>query len=407
MKKALICTILATTVINVLFPLICYQLFGIFYVFNPFETKYLIYSSIIILFVLFVLFVLVKLSIRGTSKYEIEDLFESILLNGKTTERLFLIAIVLSITKQIMSGGFSGIISGAGNGGLISYVQLFFNIHLLHFLVLLKAYREKNIKKIIILELLYLTVTLFGASRSGIFWIVFFNLIIISALRISREIKRKILMLSVLAILVSPVIFAFSTNAREKASQATNAIARIIVARLSYLEVASIEIDQYLNDSYQKEVFQEKYGIDNQIKQSINSIVPGDLFEYDVQPNQYWRTVFLGWSVEGSQSNYTSIYMILPLYFILKYGLVLGITFCIVFIYSLYRFFARIKDCSISIFCSCFFFYTFFQYFDWVYHFQDVMGVLLTLLLIKALNGELVIGRIRFVIGPRKSVFIK
>lgn len=400
MKRAFLNTILATIGINIMFPILCYLLFGIIYVFMPFDVEYLVYSSLILIGVLLASYYLIWRSKKGIYKYNIEELLNSRFLNKSITEYLFIASVLLNAIKQIVLGGFAGILAGAGNGGLISYVQLFLNIHVLHFLVLLRAYRDKKVIKIIIWETLYLATTLLSASRSGIFWIVFFNISIIASLQISKKIKRRIISLVCVAVLVSPVLFAFSTNTRDKVKHSTDTIARTIVARLSYLELASIEMDQYLNNSYEKDIFQEKYGIKNQFEQSVNSIIPGSVFADDVQPNQYWRSVFSGWTLTGAKMNYTSINMVLPIYFIFKFGITAGVIICILFIFFLYRIIARIKDPAISTFLSCFLFYTLFQYFDWVYHFQDIVGIVLTLFFVKVVSGEFLFGKIRFVAIP-------
>ena len=400
MKRTFLNTILATLGMNILFPLICYMFFGIIYVIKPFDIRYLIITSAILIFVLLNSYVLIRFSRNGVLKYDIDDLLSSDFLNNKYAELLFAVAIIVNIVKQVLVGGFAGIITGAGNGGAISYLQLFLNIHVLHFIVLLKQYKNKNIKGIIIWESLYLVTTLFSASRSGVFWIVFFNISIVLSLKISRKLKKTIITLMMVAIIASPVLFAITTNARESVKHTSTEIAQTIVARLSYLEVASIEMDQYSNDTYDKQIFHDKYGVDNQIKQCINSVIPGSVFKDDVQPNQYWRAVFSGWTLDDAKLYYTSIYMILPMYFVYKFGLILGILISVCFIYVLYRVIGKVKDPTIATFLSCFLFYTLFQYFDWCYHFQDIFGIVLTLWFVNVLGGNF--GRVRFVVTHQK-----
>ena len=163
-------------------------------------------------------------------------------------------------------------------------------------------------------------------------------------------------------------------------------MAHKMVARISYDEIAGIELEQYMENKYQKEIFQEKYGVMNQLEQCINSIMPGDLFESDVQPNQYWRAVFVGWSLQGCQEHYMSMTSMLPMYLIMKYGFFYGIIISIVVIVGIYFLISKIKEPVVSSFLAGVIFYTFFQFFDWCYHFRDMFCFVLTFLMIRCLG---------------------
>ena len=142
-------------------------------------------------------------------------------------------------------------------------------------------------------------------------------------------------------------------------------------------------MEQYLEGSYKKLIFEEKYSLQNQGEQILNSILPGDLFPSDVQPNQYWRAIFAGWREDLAKEHYMSMTFMLPMYFILKYGFSLGFIYFVVFFFCMYVLISRIKDPVASIFLIGTLTYSVFQYFDWCYHFQDVFYFTLTFFAIR------------------------
>lgn len=212
---------------------------------------------------------------------------------------------------------------------------------------------------------------------------MFFNVILILGIKISRDMKQKIGVLIMIAVLIAPFLYAVSTISRGGAQNTVEYMAKQIVARLSYIEPGGIELQQYVEKTYNKAVFLEKYGLKNQTEQIINSMFPGDIFENDVQPNQYWRTIFAGWNKEEARKYYTSSTMILPMYFYLKYGGILGISLCVIFSCGLFWIICRIKDSAVAVFMASYTFYTIFQYFDWAYHARDLTCFLLTFLVVR------------------------
>lgn len=65
-----------------------------------------------------------------------------------------------------------------------------------------------------------------------------------------------------------------------------------IVGRCSNLEVLGDALYQKKENLWNSDVFERKYSIENQFKICVNSLVIGDVFEDDVYPNQYYRTIF-------------------------------------------------------------------------------------------------------------------
>lgn len=385
MKKIFYTMIGITFCLSIIFPGCVYITFGFFYEYFPVDEKYVFIAAVILTIVLFLFSLTIFLSKHG--KEGIDSCSESQMaaFGEKEIEILFWICMLLNIYNAVRISDYSDRISGAANGTLLAYVQLFFDMRFLYFGVLLKAYKRGKLRNIMLSSAVYLVVTVLYASRSGAFWIVFFNICLLTSIKTTRYMKKKISILLLALCLIAPFIFVFSTNQRSTTENTVSYFAKLIVARLSYIEIGGIELEQYINDTYEEEVFLEKYGVENQVKQIINSALPGDLFEYDVQPNQYWRAVFAQWQPEACAQYYTSTYMVFPMYMILKYGYVLGILLSIIVLYVLYILICRIKNKIVASFLASYFFYCFFEFFDWSYHFRDLLTFLLTALAVHSL----------------------
>lgn len=382
MKKIYLLIISLTLALNILFPWMVYKLFGFFYVYYPVKEASVDRATLMLCVSLLLLTFILLLSKYGKKKLNY-NIFEESDLVGKEIIHIYYIAIVVNLLNAISLGNFSSLINGASNGTIFSYLQLFLDMRILYFFSLLRAYKLQSLKKISLYSFLYVGISILYASRSGIFWMVFFNIILFIGLDIPKKLKKNIRHLLIIPILLAPFLFVFSTNARGDTPNTVEYFAKLIVARLSYTEASGIELEQYENATYDKEIFEEKYGLRNQYEQTINMIFPGDVFEYDVQPNQYWRAIFADWTVEGAKQHYTSMYMILPIYLCLKYGEIFGIAIFIFLIYILFRITCNIKESPVALFLSSYFFYTLVQYFDWAYHMRDLMCFLLTIFLIK------------------------
>lgn len=386
MKKIYIFNIFVTLILHIIIPICIYLIFGFQYEYAPVKEQYVYMAAIILAGVLLASAILIVVFSRNKRNITLQNLYDSKLLGGNTIEIIFIFTLFINIIKIIQTGNFDSILNGAGNGSIIAYLQLFFDIRVVYFCVLIKSYRAKSFGKIFLWSILYVGISLMYSSRSGILWMVFFNAWIVLGVEISSRMKKNILLIICLAVGISPFLFAYSTNSRATERQSAQYMAHKIVARISYDEIAGIELEQYMENKYQKEIFQEKYGLINQLEQCINSIMPGDLFESDVQPNQYWRAVFVGWSLQGCQEHYMSMTSMLPMYLIMKYGFFYGITISILVIVGIYFLISKIKEPVVSSFLAGVIFYTFFQFFDWCYHFRDMFCFVLTFLMIRCLG---------------------
>lgn len=74
-------------------------------------------------------------------------------------------------------------------------------------------------------------------------------------------------------------------------------------------------------------------------------------------------------------------------------------------IYSLFRITCKMKNNAFALFVASYFFYSLFQFFDWVYHAQDIYAFLLTVISIKVM--EMLVGKYKIKIGARKYFMMK
>lgn len=393
MKKIYLMSITISLGLGVLFPWLVYKIFGFFWNYAPVKEKYVDISAVILLITLLLIAIVVGFSKHGKKSINFAEVVKSTLLYNQAIDHLYLISIAINILNVLLTGDYQNFLEGAANGTILAYLQLFFDIRILYYLAILKAYKNQKMGKIIFYSLLYVVISILYSSRSGLFWMAFFNICLIAGVRISKAFKQKIMLLIMVAIMLAPIVFSVATTSRGGAENTIEYMAKIIVARLSDIEISGIELEQYIEGTYNEEIFVEKYGLKNQIAQAINSLLPGDIFQSDVQPNQYWRVVFSGWTVEAAREHYTSIYMILPMYLFLKYDGIPGIILCVLFFYILFRIICKMKDPAIASFMAGYLFYTFFQYFDWAYHIRDLTCFALTILVVRVY--EKILKRVR------------
>lgn len=383
MKRVYFLTCLIIVLLHILFPLAIYSIFGFRYEYYPVDEQYVYFGAGILLLSLAVASFCIFLYCKRRRSITIQDLRSSKYLQGMAVEFLFLLSVCINVISIVRTGSFEAFLQGAANGTLLAYMKLFLDLRLLYFCVLVKEYGQKNIAMIIIWSGIYFVISFMYHSRSGILWIVLFNLWIITGISISVNIKKKIFYFIAILSLVAPLLFWIATNSRGNTKYSTNYIAHKLIARISFDEIAGIELEQYIEGTYRKSIFEKKYHLSNQVEQIINSLVPGDIYPNDVQPNQYWRAIFATYTPEAARQNYMSMTFMLPMYFILKYGFSLGFIYFIVFFFCMYVLISRIKDPVASIFLIGTLTYSVFQYFDWCYHFQDVFYFTLTFFAIR------------------------
>jgi hypothetical protein len=194
------------------------------------------------------------------------------------------------------------------------------------------------------------------------------------------------IVLMLIPVLLAPFLFVIATNMRSSTPNTLSYFVNLIIGRVSFIEIGGIELEQYVNGTYNKLVFSDKYGLVNQIKQTINSLVIGDVFSPDAFPNQYWRSVFTGWDLESAKINYTSMNMILPIYLIFKYSFLGGLILFLLLMGLYFRFVCRLQDKVLGMYLATMLFYTLFQFFDWPYHIRDIISIMFSVYLIRILS---------------------
>ena len=371
MKRIILTVLSVTLVLNILFPWVVNKVFGFSSIYYEVSESSVDFAAMYLSIAMILLIVLVAVVPYGKSKKVTARVGDQNFFLKKETEILFFISIVMNGINALING-FDTVISGGMEKKLFSYLQMFFDLRVLLFLVLCIAYQQKSVAKLLGYSLAYAVVTLLQASRSGLFWLVLYHLFLLRGFKIDKDLRKIILIFLVFMVIAAPIVFVLATVMRYGTGQSIESYLRLIVGRLSYLEVSGIEIEQLQNNTYNAQIMEEKYGIVNQLQQAVNTILPGDIFPNDAFPNQYWRAVFAEWDVEACRQNYTSMYMIFPVYLAIKYGYLGGLILFLGIMLSICCILYKIKDKMIFTFLSTYFLYTLIQFFDWTYHIRDL-----------------------------------
>lgn len=147
----------------------------------------------------------------------------------------------------------------------------------------------------------------------------------------------------------------------KMSSQANRGTLIKIIGRISFLELTMLPIvykDYHLPNLV---IFYDKYSPINQIKLTINNVIPGDVFAFDVYPNQYYRSAFMKYPLQNSKENYTSINLTLPIYFYMYFNSLVAIIISGFLIWIYY--FTTMYAFNISAFLGCIGIFHFYSYF--------------------------------------------
>jgi len=372
MKKSIIAIILYFLTIHLILPGIYYLIFGFTPIYSDvvdlpalLKSFFLIFSSIS--------FALLLLFLIPGKKDEIEPS-----INGKPVSELFYFSIFLKLGIFYYYGGFSGVIGGEANGGLGNYVSLFFNPFLL-LLVLLFAQKKRSSS--ILAVLFYIIATTLSGSRSGILSIVFVFFIGYSFVAF-KQYKKRLYWFLMIGLSMAPLVFIFATNLRGYTdSISISMIADQIAGRMSVLETSMLPI-HFLDNNLNMDLFYEKYSFINQFKLSLDSIVPGQLFAFDVMPNNYYRAMFMGYEQSFVFENYMSINLTLPVYLYLKYSY-LSLILTPLYVLGFYKITTFFKKYPLVVILILSVFYYLLYFFDWVFIFTQLYKSILTLMFLK------------------------
>jgi len=300
----------------------------------------------------------------------------------------FYFAVFIAIFKFISGGGFEGSLKGTTHGTLISFISLFFNVNSAFFFAICL---QKNLKNVFVILAIYVILMTALGSRSAIIGILLIALML-PLFKNNDLVKRKLRILIILLSIISPLLFLLGTSVRGGLDR--NLLGKIIIGRISFIESSMIPLAGRQNNTMDELTFDKKYSTLNQFKQVINAISPIDPFLPDISPNQYFRQIFLGASESKVQNSYMSMNMTLPVYFVMKSNIFIGICLTIIFLSLLYLIWIRFSS-NIYIFIAIVrSLYDILYYFDWVMIVQVIFSTTLTLITLK--YYDVVINSIKY-----------
>lgn len=288
----------------------------------------------------------------------------------------YLVSAILAITKFIVYGGFQGSITGASHGSLLAYLTLFFNTQNAFFIVF---FFQKNLKHIYWYVFSYIILLTLLGSRSAILTLLLVLLYLPlykNAIIATKKLRKVFLIFCFL----SPLLFFYATTIRTQVD--LGIISKLIVGRISMIELSSIPIEAQKDHTYDAKQFSEKYSFTNQLQQSLNIITPIDLYPYDVNPNQYYRSIFLGYSDDFVQEVYMSMNVTFPVFWILSTNIIWGILLSVIIFIFFFYILVKTKNNAVLftlLLCSI---YEILYFFDFVMIVQQIMNLLFTFIFI-------------------------
>lgn len=370
MKKSIIAILIYFSVLHVLIPAAYYSFYG----FTPIYSSLINIPILIKCFLLIIVPVLISIIVLHflPNKNSIAPNID-----GKPITELFYFSILFKSIVFYYSGGFSAIINGGTNGTFGNYFSIFFNPFIL-LLVLLFVQKKKT--NIILAVLFYVISITLSGSRSGIL-AIFFVFLIGYSFQTFTMYKHKLYSFLKYGLIVSPFLFIFATSVRGIDSLDKTILVNLIVGRMSSLETSMMPV-YFLDSGLDLELFYEKFSFWHQFKLILDSFIPGQIFDFDVMPNNYYRAIFMGMSRSFVIENYMSINLTLPIYLYLKYSY-LSIALSVFYILGFYKIVLFFKEYPLFVIVILSGFYNVIYFFDWVMVFTQLYTGLLTILFLK------------------------
>lgn len=287
----------------------------------------------------------------------------------------FYFGCLFMIMQQMHIGQYTN--SAVIHGTIWAYASMFFDLGALLLAIYVTANEKVNL---VLMGGLYLAVTLIASSRQGALILVIALLaMLITTQKYMRQ--RKVIFVIILCIcLASPFGYMYATTRRGGPVGEGIELLDQIVGRCSNLELLGDALYQQEEDIWNAEVFERKYSVSNQLKICINSLMIGDVFEADVYPNQYYRTVFQKVPEQQAKETYTSINLTLPGYLNLKYPLFFAIFITVCILTAIYTLACLARwPRYVSVILLINVTNSFLDYFDWVMIVNDLLRLTLTL----------------------------
>ena len=364
MKKTFILVILFYCSLHFLLPYIGYQIWGYVNLYADVQG----YSGMIINLVSLVILCLI-INKKKVLQYENDRVYHTIV-------AYFVVSMGISIIKFVSFGGYEGALSGQASGSLLSFVSMFFSVD--KAFVFLICF-NKELKQVGLVMLIYVLYFSLLGSRSAVIGLVF-TFIYLSLFPNFKFLYSKIKKYLLVFCLVSPFLFYVGTKQRGDVD--TEIIGKVILGRISFIGLSEVPIFSKSNGDTDYSLFYEKYGISNQIKQSINSISPIDFFKYDIAPNQYYRQVFLGARDRTELDSYLSINLTLPVYLSFLTNKYLGSLLTILLLLLLFNFWVKYRNNQYVFFSILLSLYEILYFFDLVMITQNIFRTCLSLLML-------------------------
>lgn len=292
----------------------------------------------------------------------------------------FFITVFIALLKFFNSGGFEGMLKGDANGSFLSFLSLFFDFSSA-FIFLLCF--QKKISNIIFIICLYIVVMTMMGSRSSVIGIIIVALIL-PLYQNGDKIGEKLKKVMIVCAFLSPFLFVIATSIRGGINR--DLITKIIIGRISFVELSMIPIDSKERKTMDEKLFLEKYSVNNQIKQVVNVISPIDPFKYDIAPNQYYRSIFMGMPISNVQNSYMSINFTLPVYFVTKTNKIVGVILTIIFLSLVYLLLMKSSKNQYVFLPVILSLYNILYFFDWVMIAQVIFTIVLSLFTLNYYN---------------------
>ena len=288
----------------------------------------------------------------------------------------FIVSLCISLIKFISFGGYEGALSGQASGSLLSFISMFFSVDKA-FVFLICFNRE--LKRVGLMMLIYVLYFSLLGSRSAVIGLVF-TFIYLSLFPTFRLLYSKLKRYLFIFCLISPFLFYIGTKQRGEVD--TDLIGKVILGRISFIGLSEVPMYSKSSGDTDQSLFQEKYGLSNQVKQSINSISPIDFFTYDIAPNQYYRQVFLGARDRSELDKYLSINLTLPVYLSFLTNKYMGIVLTILLLLLLFNFWVKHRNNQYIFFSILLSLYEILYFFDLVMITQNIFRTCLSLFML-------------------------
>ena len=308
-----------------------------------------------------------------------KDYFIPPAIHSKAATELFYFAMGYKALFVILIGGFSGIISGAFSGSMLNYINLFLSPIKL---MMCALFLQKKKSSVLIMVLTFIVVSTLSGSRSAIIS-VFTTFLVGFAFDNFDYYKAKLFTFLKYAAIIAPLLFIYATQIRYGADYIDyKTIGNLIMGRVSFIELGMIPVHYHDSGTLDLSVFYDKYSIIHQSKLIIDSLIPGDVFGFDVMPNNYFRSIFMGYSEDFVTQNYMSMNITLPVYFYMLFGY-LGVF--VTYIYLMGYFFVcyLFRKSPFVVLLLLATLYETLLYFDWVMVFSQFFSGILTILVLK------------------------